>query len=225
MTTAGIRAAVTGAVISAGIALSPVLLTACGGTGITGSGTAATQTRHLDAFSGVDLAASCNVTIQVGGQPSVVVRADDNLLRHVKTRARAGTLTIWTTGSFTTNSPMSVQISTPSLQALALSGSGAITAGNIQAQRLTVTLSGSGMVRASGTVTHLDVSLGGSGEAQLGQLAARDVHAILKGSGRIVTRATDTLQASVPGSGTIIYSGHPAHVTTRITGSGTVTRQ
>ena len=225
MTTAGIRAAVTGAVISAGIALSPMLLTACGGTGITGSGTAATQTRHLDAFSGVDLAASCNVTIQVGGRPSVVVRADDNLLRHVKTRARAGTLTIWTTGSFTTNSPMSVQISTPSLQALALSGSGAITAGNIQAQRLTVTLSGSGMVRASGTVTHLDVSLGGSGEAQLGQLAARDVHGILKGSGRIVTRATDTLQASVPGSGTIIYSGHPAHVTTRITGSGTVTRQ
>jgi len=82
MTTAGIRAAVTGAVISAGIALSPMLLTACGGTGITGSGTAATQTRHLDAFSGVDLAASCNVTIQVGGRPSVVVRADDNLLRH-----------------------------------------------------------------------------------------------------------------------------------------------
>jgi len=225
MTTAGIRAAVTGAVISAGIALSPVLLTACGGTGITGSGTAATQARHLDAFSGVDLAASCNVTIQVGGRPSVVVRADDNLLRHVKTQARAGTLTIWTTGSFTTNSPMSVQISTPSLQALALSGSGAITAGNIQAQRLAVTLSRSGVVRASGTVTHLDVSLGGSGEAQLGQLAARDVHAILKGSGRIVTRATDTLQASVPGSGTIIYSGHPAHVTTRITGSGTVTRQ
>jgi hypothetical protein len=225
MTTAGIRATVIGAVISAGIALSPMLLTACGGVGITGSGTAATQARHLDAFSGVDLAASSNVTIHVGGRQSVVVRADDNLLRHVKTRVRAGTLTIWTTGSFTTNSPMSVQISTPSLQALTLSGSGAITAGNIQAQRLSVTLSGSGVVRASGTVTRLDVSLGGSGEAQLGQLAARDVRAILSGSGRIVTRATDALQASVPGSGTIIYSGHPAHVTTRITGSGTVTRQ
>jgi hypothetical protein len=79
-------------------------------------------------------------------------------------------------------------------------------------------------VRASGTVTGLDVSLGGSGDAQLGQLAARDVHAVLSGSGRIVTRATGTLRASVPGSGTIVYTGNPGHVTTSITGSGTITR-
>jgi DNA-binding NarL/FixJ family response regulator len=50
----------------------------------------------------------------------------------------------------------------------------------------------------SESVTRLDVSLGGSGDAQL---VARDVHAVLAGSGRIVTHATDILQASVPGSG------------------------
>jgi hypothetical protein len=80
-------------------------------------------------------------------------------------------------------------------------------------------------VHTSGTVTRLDVSLDGSGNAQLAQLAARDVHAVLSGSGRIVTRATDTLQASVPGSGTIVYTGNPAHVTTSVTGSGTITRR
>jgi hypothetical protein len=225
MSTGATRGAVVCAVISAGTALAAGLLTACGGIGITGSGTAAAQTRHLAAFDSVDLAGSSNVTVHAGGGQSVVVHADDNLLNRVTTQVHAGTLTIGTTGSFTTNSPMNVQISVPSLKALTLSGSGVITAANIQAQRLSIRLSGSGAVRTSGTVTRLDVSLDGSGNAQLAQLAARDVHAVLSGSGRIVTRATDTLQASVPGSGTIVYTGNPAHVTTSVTGSGTITRR
>jgi hypothetical protein len=46
----------------------------------------------------------------------------------------------------------------------------------------------------------------------------------VSGSARIVTHAANTLQASATGSGTIVYSGNPAHVTTSITGSGTITR-
>jgi Putative auto-transporter adhesin, head GIN domain len=227
MSTGRIRAAVIGAVLGAGAALSAGPLTACGGGGLVGSGTAAAQTRHLAAFSSVDLAGSGNVTIRAGGRQSVVVHADDNLLGQVTTQVHATTLVIGTRGSFTTSSPMSVEISVPSLEAVTLSGggSGAITASNIQAPRVSVRLSGSGVVRASGTVTRLDVSLGGSGDAQLGQLVARDVHAVLDGSGRIVTHVTNTLQASVPGSGTIVYNGNPAHVTRSITGSGAITRQ
>jgi Putative auto-transporter adhesin, head GIN domain len=179
----------------------------------------------MSSFSSVDLRGSSDVTIHAGGARSVVVHADDNLLGQVTTQVHARTLVIGTRGSFTTSSLMTVEITVPSLQALALSGSGAITASNIQAPRVSVRLSGSGAVRAGGTVTRLDVSLGGSGDAELGQLVARDVHAVLSGSGRIVTHATNTLQASVPGSGTIVYSGNPAHVTTSITGSGAITRR
>jgi hypothetical protein len=221
MSTERIRATV----ICVGAALSAVLLTACGGVGLVGSGTAAEQARHVAAFSRVDLSGSSNVTIHAGGRQSVVVRADDNQLGQVTTQVHAGTLVIGTRGSFTTNSPMSVEISVPSLEALTLGGSGALTASNIRGPRVSVRLSGSGVVRASGTVTRLDVSLGGSGDAQLDQLVAREVHAVLAGSGRIVTRATDTLRASLPGSGTIVYSGNPPHVMTSITGSGAITRR
>jgi hypothetical protein len=223
ITTQGIHATVIRAVISAGIVSSTVLLAACASGGMTGTGTAAAQTRHLAAFNSVDLAGSNNVTIHVGGKQSVVVRADSNLLHRVTTRVHAGTLVIGTTGIMTTESPISVQISMPSLTSLTLSGSGIISAENIKAQRLNVTLPGSGAVHASGTLTRLDVSLGGSGDAQLQQLVARDVHAVLSGSGRIVVHATNTLQASVSGSGAIMYSGNPAHVTRSITGSGAIT--
>lgn len=221
MTTRAIRATVILAVISAGIAFSAVLLSACGGGG--GSGIAATQTRHLAAFSSVDLTGSNIVTVHVGGKQSVVVRADSNLLRRVTTQVHAGVLVIGDTGSFNNKAPMRVEVSVPSLKALTLSGSGVIAAANIQAQRLSVTLPGDGVVHASGTLTRLDVSLGGSGDAQLQQLIARDVHADLSGSGRIAVHATNILQASVSGDGAIMYSGNPAHVTRSITGTGAIT--
>jgi hypothetical protein len=139
--------------------------------GVQGSGVAATQTRELASFSAVELAGSNVVTIRVGEKQSVVVQADDNLLDRVTTEVQSGNLVIGNTvGSFTTESPMSVEITIPSLDALTLTGSGVVAATGIETPSLTVTLSGSGALRASGTATQLDVTLGGSGDAQLEQL-------------------------------------------------------
>ncbi|HEY6069418.1 MAG TPA: DUF2807 domain-containing protein, partial [Gaiellaceae bacterium] len=96
-----------------------------------GSGAAAAQTRTVSAFSSVELAATNNVTILVGGKQRVVVRGDDNLLGRVTTTVRDGRLVVGTRGSITTASPMSVEIGMPSLDALTLSGSGTVTADNI----------------------------------------------------------------------------------------------
>jgi Putative auto-transporter adhesin, head GIN domain len=192
---------------------------------VEGSGVAATETRNLGRFSSIELAGSNNVTVRVGGKQSVVVHADSNLLRLVTTKVQAGGLAIGnTSGTFTTKSPMHVEVTVPSLSAITLSGSGVISAAGIKEPSLTVRLSGAGVLRASGTATRLDVTLAGSGDAQLKQLAARDVQAVVSGSGRILVTATKSLDASVPGSGTIMYSGEPARVTTSITGSGAVAR-
>jgi hypothetical protein len=86
--------------------------------GVQGSGVAATQTRELASFSAVELAGSNVVTIRVGEKQSVVVQADDNLLDRVTTEVQSGNLVIGNTvGSFTTESPMSVEITIPSLDA------------------------------------------------------------------------------------------------------------
>jgi Putative auto-transporter adhesin, head GIN domain len=194
------------------------------GSGIQGSGIAASQTRAVAKFTGLDLAGSNKVTVVVGAPQSVVVHADTNLLAHVTTTVAGGKLVIANTGSFTTRTSMDVQVSVPSLAALNLSGSGQLSVTGISASRLTVTVSGSGMIDASGTATQLDVALSGSGLARLGQLTASQVHAVVTGSGLIQVTATASLDAAVPGSGAIIYGGDPAQVITSVTGSGTVTR-
>ena len=199
---------------------------ACGSSStLRGSGIPVSQGRDLPPFSSFELAGSNNVTIHVGTKQSVVVHADSNLLDRITTKVRAGRLVVSnTSGSFSTGSPMIVEISVPSLTALRLTGSGNIAADGVKTPTMTVALQGSGNVSASGEATRLDVTLGGSGNARLAGVAARDVHAVLSGSGTIFVQATNSLRASISGSGsgTIFYLGHPKHLTSTVTGSGTI---
>ena len=194
------------------------------GSGLQGSGIAATQARTVPAFASLELAGSDNVTVVVGTRQSVAVHADSNLVGHITTQVIAGTLVIADTGSFTVKTPMTVEVSVPSLTALNLSGSGQLSVSGITALQLTVTVSGSGLLYAAGTATKLDVILSGSGMAQLSQLTASEVHAVLPGSGLIQVTATNSLDAAVPGTGAIVYTGNPPRVTSSVTGTGTVTR-
>ncbi|MGZ4183897.1 MAG: head GIN domain-containing protein [Gaiellaceae bacterium] len=194
--------------------------------GGTGSGVAATQARSLPPVTGVDLTGANNVVVRVGARQSVVVHADSNLLGRVTTQVSSGSLVIGNTpGTLNARSPMFVAVSVPSLDALTVQGSGNISVTGINSPSLTVRLPGSGTIRAAGTTARLDVAIGGSGTALLSRLTARDATASINGSGSIVLAATHSLDASISGSGTILYTGNPAQVTKSVTGSGTISGQ
>ncbi len=190
----------------------------------TGSGVAETEIRNVPAFDSVELAGGNNVVIRVGGDQSVVVEADDNLLGRVTTKVLSGTLVIGNTpGGFTTKSPMSVVVTIPRLSELTLAGGGNIVVDDVRAESLTVTLSGGGNLTASGAARSLRLTLSGSGNIWFTGLVADDVDAVLSGSGNMLVTATKSLEASIPGSGSIAYAGNPPHVTKSVTGSGAIT--
>ena len=194
-------------------------------TGLRGSGVAASASRVVPAFFAVDLAGSSVLTVRVGPQQAVVVHADDNLIDLVTTDVEDGTLVVGTSGSFTTQSPMTVDVTVPTLETVVLSGSGVVTVEGVTTERLVVRAPGSGVLTVSGTAEQLDVSLTGSGDVRLEELVARDVAATLSGSGRLQVHATDSLEASVPGTGVIVYRGNPSTVTTDVSGTGVITKQ
>jgi len=222
----GTRVVAAVVALFAAAALLVVLLArfdAFGGSSQPRAAQASAQTRDLPPFRSVELAGSNDVAITVGPRQSVVVHADRNVIRRVTTRVVGGTLVIGDVpGGLTSRTPMRVEITMPFVSALTLTGSGVINANDMIAMPLKVRLAGSGLIRAGGSTTHLGVTLSGSGDAQLDGLVARDVDAVLLGSGRILVNATNRLNASVPGSGAIVYVGHPAHLTTSVTGSGAV---
>ncbi len=190
-----------------------------------GSGVPVAQHRHVPPFSRIELAGTNSVTVRVGEARAVVVRADENLLDRVTTRVIGGRLTIGDLGSFTARSPMTVEVKTPSLEAVALTGDGIVSIAGAGGNHLTVQLAGTGLVQVDGAVDRLDARLDGTGNLELEDLPAREVQAVLSGTGRVVVKPTRMLDASVPGTGSIVYRGHPTKVTTSITGIGTVVRE
>ena len=190
---------------------------------IEGSGRAATQSRDLPSFESLELTGANNVVIEVGGKQSVLVRGDDNLLDRVTTTVRSHTLVIGNRpGSFTTRSPLSVEVTVPALAAVTLAGSGNIVFDGVRAKRLEVSLPGSGTVTGSGTADSLGVTVGGSGTVRLTRLVAQAVRAELGGTGSIFVTAKASLDASVSGTGSILYAGDPRRVTKSVTGTGAI---
>lgn len=189
---------------------------------VEGSGVAATVVRDVPAFRSFELAGSNQVSIHVGRSRSVVLRGDNDLLPLVRTRVVAGTLVVSNTRSFTTNAPMSVDVTVPSLRGVRITGAGTVSVDGLVARRLSVSLKGSGLILVSGRATRLDASLRGTGDVELVGLVARDVHALVAGTGRIAVTATRSLEASVTGTGEIAYGGNPRQITRSVTGTGAI---
>lgn len=187
-----------------------------------GSGVAATDYRELAPFATVELAGANVVTVLVGPAQSVAVTADDNLVDLVTTTVRSGSLFIADHGSFTTETPMTVAVSVPSLDGVTLSGIGTVSVEGVTGTDFIADLSGTGTLEVSGTVDRLTAVLSGSGRAELQGLVARDGIARLGGTGEIDVHATSTLDATLTGTGSILYSGSPS-VTTHNTGTGSIT--
>jgi hypothetical protein len=188
-----------------------------------GDGVAATRVRQVPPFTGVELAGVGVVTIRSGTSRSVVVRCDDELLDDVTTRVEDGSLVIGLEEDVHPRRPPRIAVTLPALERLTLSGAGEMRVAGVRAQRLQVTLSGAGRVQAQGTADRLDVALPGVGTTELGGLRARTVRARVDGAGRIEVHPLRRLDASVAGTGEIVYRGSPADVRSSVTGAGVIT--
>ena len=187
-----------------------------------GSGMLATEHRDVDDFTRVDLAGTSRVIVRVGAPKSVVVRGDDNLLHLITTKVTDGTLVVSQKGDFTSNRGIEVEVATPSLAGVKLSGTGALVVTGVNAQQFGVDLSGTGSLDASGRAQRVELTLSGVGNARLRQLVSADTHVVLSGTGSAAVVAMKSLDASLSGSGSVTYYGKPQHVKTSVTGSGAI---
>ena len=189
---------------------------------IVGSGTPASQVREVGSFTGVVLDLPADVEVRVGQPPSVTLRADDNILGAITTDVANGALVIGTTASFSTESEITVEVLTPSLERVEVRGSGSVRASDVSSPVLEASIRGSGSVQASGTVERLVVTSAGSGSAALFELSAEEADVTVDGSGNVEVTVSRSLRAAVRGSGTVVYDGDPSEVVTDIDGSGAI---
>jgi hypothetical protein len=109
---------------------------------------------------------------------------------------------------------------------LALSGSGSITAQNINAEELNIALNGSGEISIKGgQADKAHIAQSGSGDVEALNFTAESVKVQKSGSGNAYITVTEVFSVSSSGSGNVYYRGEPEKQNIAITGSSKVIKQ
>jgi hypothetical protein len=193
---------------------------------IVGSGVLATEARPVPGFTAVTVGAPFRVVLAAGGAPSLEVTADDNVLPIVRSEVRGDTLVLGFTPdsvSLTRTREIVCRVTVPELREAFGSGAAVLEIGGIDAERLTVDLSGASSASALGGAGELALFLSGASRWSGPSLRARTVRATLSGASFALQRVADSLRADVSGASTLEYLGDPV-VVSNVSGASVVRR-
>jgi hypothetical protein len=185
------------------------------------------ETRPVEDFTEVGLSAPVDVHVSLGAVPSLTFEGEAETIARLETVVESGRLKIRVKpGEKNWNwsrKPTRAIVVARRIDALAVAGSGDITASGMQGEALKVSIAGSGDVRVNGKVEGLTASIAGSGDIRASDLEAQRVKVTIAGSGDATVRARQALSVNVSGSGDVRYYGDPT-IEKTILGSGSVRR-
>ncbi|MEL4308886.1 head GIN domain-containing protein [Joostella sp. CR20] len=215
---------------------------------IKGNGNVTTVERNTDDYDAIGVAGSFDVELVAGTEGKITITAEENLIPHIETEVKQGSLQIKTEKGYSLNPSRNntILITVPfeSIDAVSLAGSGDVItkstikaedfksslAGSgdltldIEANNIKSHLAGSGDVVLRGSTTNFDCSLSGSGDISAKQLKAVNVEVGISGSGDVDVHCDGELKVRVSGSGDVEYYGNPTKEDSKVSGSGDVSR-
>ena len=115
-----------------------------------------------------------------------------------------------------------IRITAPDVRRFDLRSSQDLTIRDYDQDTMSVDVSGSGDVQATGRVRALAVDLSGSGEIDLADLTTTDATIDISGSGEARVAPTGEANVSISGSGDVDLTTRPARLIQDISGSGDV---
>jgi len=214
---------------------------------VRGNGKLVTQDRESAPFKEIQSFGSFNIVITDANNHKISVEADENLQSLIETTVENGQLKIRHKRgvNIKTSHPVTVHVSTASLRAISLFGSGNVSATNtldgsdelrisssgsgnikldIQTEKVLADLSGSGNITLKGSTKELEGRIQGSGNIRARELQSQLTSIKIGGSGNAEVVATQKLNSKIAGSGDVKYWGDAA-VDSKVAGSGRVSRQ
>jgi hypothetical protein len=208
---------------------------------ISGSGNVVSETRTVEPFHSVDLATIGTVYLTQGAPASLQIEAEDTILPLLRTEVRDGVLTIdHNEQCFRNTQPVIIRLTTDEVRRISVSGSGSVVGENeirseiletgiggsggidlrVNATDLASAIAGSGTIDLEGSATNHTTVVSGSGKVAAFDLETQRSTVTIEGSGTAEVFATEVLDVTISGSGTVSYRGSPAQVIQEISGSG-----
>jgi hypothetical protein len=227
--------------------LSVVILActfSCIENGIDGVGNITNESIDRTDFSKIELSVPSTVYVTEGAEYSVEVFAQQNIIDILTFEQTGDELILGTQPGTRLDDfkPITFYITIPSIERLAVNGSGKIYADHcqttnvvlringsgeievetIEADKLTALISGSGKIYAtSGQIIQESFSISGSGILDFVAIESQEAETKISGSGTIRVFASEKLDVTISGSGSVYYAGSP-DINTTISGSGKV---
>jgi Putative auto-transporter adhesin, head GIN domain len=216
-----------------------------GGERVVGTGDVITETRDVKDFTGVSSSISADIDLRQSSTFKVTIDGQKNVLDLLETEVKDGRLKISFKKGYSIKykNALKVHIDAPNFTYLGMAGSGNVESnGTLSGEKLDISISGSGdfnlktlqytslkagisgsgNVDLGGTAENAELTISGSGDLKAKELKAQSVRCRVSGSGNVSCFVTKDLDALVSGSGDIRYSGSPASVKKKVSGSGSV---
>lgn len=204
--------------------MRPTLMLAFLFAGLCAGATAAEQTRAVAPFSSIDVKGPVDMVVHAGKAQSIQLKGNDKFLARLQTRVAGGKLMI----SFPHDQEWSMKgnptivITVPALNAFHVEGAGSVELNNIQGEELDLGFKGAGRLVANGKVGQLRLAAEGVGDVNTRQLQASAARVSFEGIGAVKVFASERLDASVQGMGSLNYYGNPRIVNKQVEGIGSV---
>jgi len=195
------------------------------GPGIKGSGNRKTEKRDLKSFKSIDTTGAYEVEVACQKPASFEIEADDNILPLITTEVRDGVLYVNSKERYNPSKAVALRITIPELTAVTSSGAGDIKITDANSDDLKIESTGAASVNASGKAKSITVSSTGAGDIVTSRLQAAKAKVTVSGAASINVFASDQLDVSVSGVGSVTYSGNPKTVNKNVSGLGSVNKK
>jgi hypothetical protein len=187
---------------------------------------AADQTRTVPAFHSVSVQGPVVMVLEAGKPQSLVLRGDDKFFARVDTQVVDGKLLITfprdKKNNVQLNGDTRILISVPSLKAFFVEGAGSAELNNLAGEYMDIGFQGAGRLVAKGKVANLKLNAQGVGDVDTKGLLAQRANVNFEGIGAVKVYASERLDASVQGMGSLNYYGNPRTVNKSVEGIGSV---
>jgi len=194
------------------------------GPGVKGSGNRKTEKRNLQPFKAIDTTGAYGIEVTCQKPASFEIEADDNILPLIKTEVRDGVLHVSNEQNYNSAKGVQLRISMLELTAVSTHGAGDIKVTDANSDDLKIESTGAASVKASGKAKSVTISSTGAGDVDASRLQTANARVTVSGAASISVYASEQLDVSVSGVGSVNYSGNPKTVNKNVSGVGSVNK-
>jgi hypothetical protein len=190
---------------------------------IVGSGRIVTQQQQFGPFTGIRLTGIGSVYITQNASQTFLLEADDNIIGRVTTTVDNNVLTIGLQPGSYSGVTINAYVSMESVELLELIGTGKFTLIDpFQMNTLACRIQGAGSMTLRGSADEQLIEIQGVGDVHSFDLETARCTVILSGTGSAEVTATQRLDATISGVGSVVYDGNPHELNQHVSGVGTI---